>query len=161
MQNNRHPPHNTLAGMPRRLMARFAVPCMQPNNLVVLTARPAQAAPETSLSIPPPAPTSRSSRPSHAQVLQLLLTGTQVGSVQRGQIQWLSHHSMFQLWQSSSEEICAICQQTITPLEAVATTGCLHHFHALCLSHGQSRALSGYGLCPTRRSPLTSLEVIP
>ena len=140
----------------------LAAPCLQPNNLAAFSpVCPAQDAPVMSLSIPPPAPSSRGSRPSHAQVLQLLLTGTQVGSVQRGQIQWLSHHSMFQLWQSSPEEICAICQQSIAPLEAVATTGCLHHFHALCLSHGQSRALSSYGLCPTCRSPLTPLEVIP
>ena len=105
-----------------------------------------------------PTPTNRGHRPTHAQVLQLLFTGAQDNPVERRQITWLSQHSMFQLWQSTSEESCVICQHPIAQLEAVATTSCIHHFHALCLSHGQSRALSGYGLCPTCRTPLSSLE---
>ena len=112
----------------------------------------------------PPALASRGSRPTHAQILQLLLTGAQDNPLGKRQISWLSQHAMFQLWQSSSEESCAICQHPIARMEAVATTACIHHFHAICLSHGQSRALSSHGLCPTCRtplSPLANLSLLP
>ena len=108
---------------------------------------------------PPPARKYQGLPATHAQVLQLLLSRAQDDSIERRQTNWLSQHTIFQLWQSSTEENCPICQHSIARMEAVATTGCIHHFHAMCLSHGQSRALPNYGLCPTCRSPLTSLEV--
>ena len=102
-----------------------------------------------------PSPAALSSAASHLQVHQLLIGRAQGSQLEMRQLEWLSRRCGFQLWRpTATAEICSICQDALLQGEPVATTPCIHHFHASCLAQCQSSAFGNSGVCPCCRSSL-------
>jgi hypothetical protein len=92
---------------------------------------------------------------SHLQVHQLLIGRAQGSQLEMRQLEWLSRRCGFQLWRpTTSTEVRGICQDALLQGEPVATTPCIHHFHASCLARCQSAAFANSGVCPCCRSSL-------
>ena len=49
---------------------------------------------------------------------------------------------------------CGVCLGDLRASEPIATTRCIHYFHAIRLARGQSLAFASAGRCYTCRLPL-------